>query len=113
MILLDIDKPERGQGHYKALIYADLFKRGFDVHLDVWSNSLFQYTSGVKGYQKTKFDIVIYIDDKARLIVNFSKKARRNTKISMYKIPIVHIDIDKWEKSNPIKEIINKLTERT
>lgn len=81
--------------------------------MDVWSNALYQYTSGVKGYQKTKFDMVIYLDGKAKLIVNFTQKSRRLTKINMYKIPIVHVDIEKWEKSNPIKDIINKLTERT
>lgn len=110
MVLLGIDKPERNLAHFKALLYADLYNKGFDVHLDVWSNALYEYTSGVKGYQKTKFDIVIFVEDKARLIVNFSKNSRRKTKIGFYRIPIVNVDVDKWEKSYWMKEVIKKLT---
>jgi len=109
MVLLEISKPKRNLAHYKALVYADLYKKGFDVYLDVWNYALFEYTQGIKGYQKVKFDMVIFVDDKAKLIINFTKNTRRNTKIRMYKIPIIHIDVDKWEKVNPVKEIYKAL----
>jgi hypothetical protein len=112
MVLLEINKPDRkSMAHYKALVYVDLLSKGFDVYLDVTSNALFQYTSGLKGYQKTKFDIIIFIEDKPRLVVNFSKSNRRNTKMGLFGIPILTVDVNKWEKSKVVKDAIKILTQ--
>lgn len=112
MTFLEIQKPtKRNKSHLKALIYHNLFLLGYDVWIDVSSNALVKYTAGLKGYAKTKFDIVIYSKDKAIGIVMVSPTSRRFTKSKFYGIPVIVINHEKYEPNKALEEIKNKLSQ--
>lgn len=106
MIILEVPKPrEKTKSHLKALVYAHLVNKGFDVFIDVTVNSLVKYTNGLKGYQKVRFDIVVYVGVKPVLVVMVSPNNRRFTKSSLFGIPRVVIDHKKYNLPEIYKEI--------
>jgi hypothetical protein len=92
MMILEVKKPiQRNKAHLKALLYSKLYDAGFDVYIDLVSNSLVHYTSGVKGYQKIQFDLVVFVDDKPKIVVLVDASSRRYTKASIMGVPIVKL----------------------
>lgn len=109
MNVLDIVKPKtRNKSHLKALLFADLINRGYDVFIDVTSNSLVQYTKGLKGYAKIKFDIVIYIKDKPLIAIMINPTNRRFTKSKFYGIPIIVLDHRKYTRKEAFEELLKR-----
>jgi hypothetical protein len=114
MIILNIEKPKRiGKSHYKAILYTYLYEKGFDVYIDVHSNALVRYTNKLKGYQKMMFDIVVYIEDKPSLVINFNPNQRRKTKTQLFSIPAITVDVLKFDKLKLFTEAVNILAKET
>lgn len=111
MELLSIPKPrEKSKAHLKALIYVYLLDKGFDVWIDVSSNALIRYTNGLKGYQKVRFDIVVYDGNKPLLVIGISPGNRRFTKTQFFGIPVIVLDHRKFNLSEIQREIMVKLS---
>lgn len=110
MEILEIPKPkEKNKSHLKAELYTRLNNLGYDVYLDVVADTLFKYTKGIKGYQKTKFDLVIYVKDRAIMVVMVSPTNRRFTKSKFYGLPVIVLDHRKFDISKAQNKILEAL----
>jgi hypothetical protein len=111
MEILELPKPiKRSKSHFKALLYTELYRKGFDVYIDVVSRALVKFTNDLKGYKQVKFDIVIYVDKDPKLLVMVDPTNRRGTKARFFGIPIISLHSEKYkDHQTAYKEIISKI----